>query len=159
MKAIRGRATAVAVSAVLAVLGTAPLLGGCAGDGRDKLVPREVAGVWKGPGGGRVEFQGDGTFRMSGIPRSAVEFGFSKPTTGSGPLSGRGSWELEGNTRRSDSVELRFAAGGSFRDDSESTLLRVAKGGDRPVLYFDTNSDKGYGYEVRRTGPAPQHAD
>ncbi|GAA3128900.1 hypothetical protein [Streptomyces echinatus] len=149
MKVVRGGATAVTV---FAVLGTALLLGGCAGDGRDKLAPRQVAGVWEGSGGGRVEFQSDGSFRMSGIPRGAIEFGFSKPPPGNGRLSGRGNWELEGDTRRSDSIELRFAAGGSFRDDSESTLLQVAKGGDHPSLYFDTNSDKGYGYEVRRTG-------
>lgn len=149
MKVFRGGATSVAV---LAVLGTALLLGGCAGEGRDKLVPRQVAGVWEGSGGGRVEFHDDGSFQMSGIPRSAIEFGFSEPTSGKGRLSGRGNWELEGNSRRSDSIELRFAAGGSFRDDAESTLLQVAKGGDHPVLYFDTNSDKGYGYEVRRAG-------
>ncbi|MFI0813235.1 hypothetical protein [Streptomyces echinatus] len=84
--------------------------------------------------------------------RWSTTSGFSKPPPGNGRLSGRGNWELEGDTRRSDSIELRFAAGGSFRDDSESTLLQVAKGGDHPSLYFDTNSDKGYGYEVRRTG-------
>ncbi|MFI0168540.1 hypothetical protein ACH4PW_27485 [Streptomyces sp. NPDC017082] len=137
---------------VLSVLGAALLLGSCAGGGRDKLAARQVAGVWQGSDGGRVEFHDDGTFRMSGIPRSAVEFGFGKPTTGTGRLSGRGDWELEGNTGRSDSIELRFSAGGSFRDDSESTLLQVTKSGDHPVLYFDINPDKGYGYEVRRAG-------
>ncbi|MES4892822.1 hypothetical protein [Streptomyces sp. NPDC096012] len=57
-----------------------------------------------------------------------------------------------GRPRRSDSIELRFAAGSSFPDDCESTLLGVTKDGDHPVLYFDNDPDKEYGYEVRRTG-------
>ncbi|MGW5213796.1 hypothetical protein ACWEQO_22000 [Streptomyces sp. NPDC004051] len=75
-----------------------------------ELTAQEVTGVWKGSGGGQVEFDDD----------------------------------------RSGTVELSFAAAGSFSDDPEFTLLQVQEAGDRPVLYFDTNPDKEYGYEIRR---------
>ncbi|MFE3940862.1 hypothetical protein ACFXPV_03125 [Streptomyces sp. NPDC059118] len=50
---------------------------GCEGKSPE-LRSGEVVGVWKGSGGGRIEFRADGTFDVSGIPRSAVEPSFSK---------------------------------------------------------------------------------
>ncbi|MGC9442022.1 hypothetical protein [Streptomyces sp. WG5] len=97
-----------------------------------------------------MEFTADGRFEMSGIPRSAVEFSFTDPPAGDGALSGEGEWELDGDDGKSGAIELGFDAGGSFSDDSESALLQVKEAGDSPVLYFDTNPDKAYGYEVRR---------
>ncbi|WP_158973233.1 hypothetical protein [Streptomyces griseus] len=148
MKVIRGCAMAAAVPVLL--LGGLFALNGCGGDTADELGSTEVSGVWKGSGGGRVEFGDDGRFEMSGIPRGAIEFGFSDPPPGNGRLSGRGEWSLVGDDDRSDGIELRFDAAGSFSDDSESTLLRVEEAGDHPTLYFDTDADKAYGYEVRR---------
>ncbi|MGV9287857.1 hypothetical protein [Streptomyces sp. NPDC003719] len=96
-----------------------------------------------------MEFGADGRFEMTGIPRDAVVFSFSDPPPGDGRLSGAGEWELDGGGT-SGTVELGFDAGGSFSGDGESTLLQVKEAGDRPVLYFDTDADKAYGYEVRR---------
>ncbi|MER6528020.1 hypothetical protein [Streptomyces sp. NPDC001508] len=56
-----------------------------------------------------------------------------------------------GDDDRSGAIEVFFDAAGSF-SDTESTLLQVEKVGDSPTLYFDTNPDKGYGYEVHREG-------
>ncbi|WP_461090381.1 hypothetical protein [Streptomyces incanus] len=79
------------------------------------------------------------------------------PPPGKGNLSGRGNWNLRGDDGRSGTIELNFAAAGSFSDDSESTILQVEEEGDRPKLYFDTNPDKQYGYTIRReTGEPPR---
>ncbi|MET9730538.1 hypothetical protein ABZZ79_07705 [Streptomyces sp. NPDC006458] len=148
MKVLRGCAIAAAVPVLF--LGSLFVLQGCDGGTSDELSSQQVAGVWKGSGGGRVEFDDDGTFEMSGIPRTAIEFGFTDPPPGNERLSGRGRWSLDGDDDRSGTVELRFAAAGSFSDDSESTLLQVEEAGDRPSLYFDTDADEGYGYEIHR---------
>ncbi|WP_230196601.1 hypothetical protein [Streptomyces coriariae] len=139
------------VAAVPALLlGGLFALDSCGAGKADELSSAQVDGVWKGSGGGRVEFDDDGRFEMSGIPRNAIEFGFIDPPPGNGRLSGRGEWSLVGDDDRSSTIELRFDAAGSFSDDSESTLLQVEEAGDRPKLYFDTDADEGYGYEVRR---------
>lgn len=46
--------------------------------------------------------------------------------------------------------------GGSFSDDSETELLRVEESGENPVMYFQVDVDKEYGYEVRRVDSEPQ---
>ncbi|MGW6239505.1 hypothetical protein ACWGBX_38605 [Streptomyces sp. NPDC055037] len=148
MKVLRGCATAAAVLVLL--LGGLFALESCGGGTSAELDAAQVAGVWKGADGGRVEFGDDGSFAMSGIPRSAIEFGFIEPPPGNGKLSGRGRWNLDGGDDRSGTIELRFDAAGSFSDDSESTLLQVEEAGERPKLYFDTDADEGYGYEIRR---------
>ncbi|MEF9906432.1 hypothetical protein [Streptomyces sp. P9-A2] len=152
MKILRGCAIAAAVPVLL--LGGLFALEACTGPSGE-LTAQEVAGVWKGSGGGRVEFDGDGTFTMSGIPQSAIEFSFIDPPPGKGNLSGRGEWNLRGDDDRSGTIELSFAAAGSFSDDSASTLLQVEETGDRPKLYFDTDPDKGYGYTIRREAGEP----
>jgi hypothetical protein len=150
MKVLRGCVTAAAV-AVLLFIGLFALQGCGAGE-EAELTSAQVAGVWKGSGGGRVEFGDDGRFEMAGIPRSAIEFSFIDPPPGNGRLSGRGEWNLRGDDDRSGTIELLFDAAGSFSQDTESTLLQVEKAGDSPTLYFDTDPDEGYGYEVRREG-------
>ncbi|MFF9077843.1 hypothetical protein ACF1BP_34865 [Streptomyces sp. NPDC014735] len=109
---------------------------GCGGKSSE-LRSEEVVGVWKGSGGRRIEFRADGTFDMSGIPRSAVEFSFSTPPPGKGSLSGRGRWDLEGQRDPSSGVELRFVEGGSFADDAGFALLRPVRNRDEPEMYFD----------------------
>jgi hypothetical protein len=52
-------------------------------------------------------------------------------------------------------ASLFIDEGGSFEDDSESALLRVDREGDSPVVYFDVDPDKEYGYEVRRVSQDP----
>lgn len=150
MKILRGCGIALVVC--VALVAALFSLEGCGGGERAELDTKQVAGVWTGSGGGRVEFRSNGRFAMSGIPRSAVVFGFSTPPPGDSPLSGQGTWELEGSSGRGNSIQLRFQAGGSFPDDSESGLLRVEKADDHPTLYFDSDSDKAYGYEIQRAG-------
>ncbi|MFI7869408.1 hypothetical protein [Streptomyces salinarius] len=148
MKVLRTCGTAAA-GLLLCLAGTYALVS-CGADEGGELGPAQLAGAWQGSGGGRVEFGADGRFEMSGIPRDAVVFSFSEPPPGDGRLSGRGEWELDGGDEKSGTIELLFDAGGSFPDDSEATLLQVKETGEHPVLYFDTNPDKAYGYEVRR---------
>ncbi|PSM38354.1 hypothetical protein C6Y14_37135 [Streptomyces dioscori] len=110
----------------------------------------QVVGVWEGSGGGRVQFHENGRFEMSGIPRNAVALGFVDPAPGEEKISGEGTWELEGGRDQGGSIELPIDKGGSFSDDSGSALLQIQRGGDEPEMYFDTDPDKEYGYEVRR---------
>ncbi|MFE2935065.1 hypothetical protein [Streptomyces sp. NPDC059221] len=116
---------------------------GCEGRSPE-LRSEEVVGVWKGSGGGRIEFRADGTFDMSGIPRSAVELSSSTPPSGKGSLSGRGEWEMEWHRDPSSGVEISFA------DGTESALLEVAGNGDEPEMYFELDVDTDRGYRVRR---------
>ncbi len=41
-------------------------------------------------------------------------------------------------------------AGGSFADAAQVAVLMVAEDGPPQVLFFSTNVDKPYGYEIRR---------
>ncbi|MFF1548215.1 hypothetical protein [Streptomyces sp. NPDC058291] len=148
MKLFRG--CGMVAAGLTLLLGGLFALDSCEVGKADELGSAQVTGVWKGSGGGRIEFSHDGRFDMSGIPRDAIEFSFTDPPPGNGRLSGRGEWSLDGGDDRSSTIELRFDAAGSFSDDSESTLLQVEEAGDHPTLYFDTNPDKRYGYEVRR---------
>ncbi|MFE7429504.1 hypothetical protein [Streptomyces sp. NPDC057545] len=122
---------------------------GCGGKSPE-LRSEEVLGAWKGSGGGRIGFREDGTFDMSGIPRSAVEYSFSTPPPGKGSFSGRGRWDLEGQRDPISGVELRFVEGGSFADDVGFALLRPVRSRDEPEMYFDVNPDTEDGYRVRR---------
>ncbi|MFF3627944.1 hypothetical protein [Streptomyces sp. NPDC002164] len=115
-----------------------------------ELRSEEVVGVWKGSDGGRIEFRADGTFDMSGIPRSAVKPSFSTLPPGKGSLSGRGKWDMEWQRDPGSGIELRFAEGGSFTDEGGFALLRAARGGDEPEVYFEGDPDTEDGYRVRR---------
>ncbi|MEK8142791.1 hypothetical protein NKH18_12990 [Streptomyces sp. M10(2022)] len=114
-----------------------------------ELESEQVVGVWEGSGGGQIVFHTNGTFEMARIPRSAIVFSFVDAPPGKAGCPG-GAWELDGEGDTSGAVELHFDTGGAFSDDGESALLQVDRGGDEPEMYFDTNVDKGYGYEVRR---------
>lgn len=150
MKLLRGRGLSVALPLLL--VGSLSAVQGCGEQEDAALRSAQVAGAWEGSGGGRIEFDADGTFDMSGIPRSAIVFSFVAPPPGKGRISGTGAWELGGEEESSGVVELRFDAGESFLDDGEFAMLRVDRGGENPELYFDTDPDKAYGYEVRRVG-------
>ncbi|MFF0260500.1 hypothetical protein [Streptomyces microflavus] len=134
-------------------------LGGCLAmfAVKPELIERtRIVGQWSGSGGARVELREDGRFEMSGIPRSAIVISFADPPPGKGRLSGSGTWELEEPSDRDtvESIRLNVDAVGSFTGGSEIAELRVARGGDKPVLYFATNVDKWYGFEISKTEQA-----
>ncbi|WFB11352.1 hypothetical protein LRS74_33220 [Streptomyces sp. LX-29] len=112
-----------------------------------ELTKEEVVGVWRGQDQGRVEFRNDGGFELSGTPRSAMVFSFSRPLPGD--IAGSGTWNFD-DGEPSSSITLRFDKGGSFPDNSEVELLTITHGGEHPTAYFDIDVDKAYGYEVRR---------
>ncbi|MFF8835667.1 hypothetical protein [Streptomyces sp. NPDC015130] len=116
----------------------------------EKIERTRIAGTWTGDGGARVVLRADGRFEMSGIPRSAVHFAFSDPPSGDGRLSGSGTWEPAHDGDKVDDITLYIAAGGSFTDTQVGSL-GVAEGGQDPVLYFSTDIDKWYGFEIRKT--------
>jgi hypothetical protein len=147
VKVLRGCAIAASVPAPL-FDGLLVLLGREGGTG--ELSARQVAGVWKGSGGARVEFDDDGTFEMSGVPRSAIVFSFTDPPPGKGRLSGTGRWSLYGNDGSSGTIELHTVLAGFSSADSVIGLLQVQDAGDHPSLYFDTDVDKKYGFEIHR---------
>ncbi|MFF2895207.1 hypothetical protein [Streptomyces sp. NPDC057966] len=122
---------------------------GCEGRSPE-LRSEEVVGVWKGSGGGRIEFRADGTFDMSGIPRSAVEPAFATLPPGKGSLSGKGKWYMEGQRDPGSGVALSISKGGSFTDDTGAAVLRAARNGDEPEVYFEGDPDTDRGYRVRR---------
>lgn len=147
MRRFRGCAICVAVPLLLFVALFA--LQGCEGE-TPKLGSGEVVGVWEGSGGGRIEFRADGTFDMSGIPRSAVEPAFPSLPPGKGSLSGKGEWYMEGQRDPGSGIALSFSKGGSFTDDTGFAVLRAARGGDEPEVYFEGDPDTDRGYRVRR---------
>ncbi|QES25045.1 hypothetical protein DEJ46_38265 [Streptomyces venezuelae] len=109
-----------------------------------------IAGTWTGDDGARVELHTNGRFEMSGIPRSAIVFAFSDPPPGDGKLSGSGTWEPRYPGDKVDEILLYVEAGGSFAD-TQIANLGVAENGQKPVLYFSTNADEWYGFEIRKT--------
>ncbi|MFF3731493.1 hypothetical protein ACFYXM_14520 [Streptomyces sp. NPDC002476] len=141
MRRFRGCAIFIAIPSLLFII--LFVMQGCEG-GSPELRSEEVVGVWKGSGGGRIEFRADGTFDMSGIPRSAIELSSSTTQPGKGSLSGRGEWEMEWDRDPSSGVEISFA------DGTESALLEITRIGDEPEMYFELNVDTDRGYRVRR---------
>ncbi|MEW9511974.1 hypothetical protein [Streptomyces bacillaris] len=128
------------------VLAVALLGGGTGCTGPDHTIERaQVVGIWKADDGGRIEFTADGRFAMSGIHREAETFSFSDPPPAGERLTGAGTWELE----HQRFIELSYEKGGSF-SDTETGSMGIAETGKDPVLYFSTDSDKEYGYEVRK---------
>ncbi|MEU0163044.1 hypothetical protein ABZ154_30630 [Streptomyces sp. NPDC006261] len=117
---------------------------GCTGPDHT-IESAQAIGLWKADDGGQIEFTSDGRFEMSGIARSAVVFSFSEPPPGDDPLAGAGTWELK-NQRL---IELSHEKGGSF-SHVEPGSMGIAESGKNPLLYFSTNSDKEYGYEVQK---------
>ncbi|MET9562580.1 hypothetical protein [Streptomyces tauricus] len=120
---------------------------------RATLDSDQIVGVWKGPGGGRIQFHENGRFEMSGIPRNAMALSFADPPPEKGRIAGEGTWQLEGGRDQGAALELLIDKGESFANTSETVLLQLQQGGENPRMYFDTNPDKEYGYEVRRTAP------
>ncbi|MCW8097788.1 hypothetical protein [Streptomyces tauricus] len=124
----------------------------CEAEG-EKLDSDQIVGAWKGSGAGRIRFHENGRFEMTGIPRDAIAFSFIDPPPGKGRIAGEGTWQLEGGRDQGAALELLIDKGGSFSNASETALLQLQQGGENPRMYFDTNPDKEYGYEVRRTAP------
>ncbi|MFF2012237.1 hypothetical protein ACFVWY_24575 [Streptomyces sp. NPDC058195] len=59
---------------------------------------------------------------------------------------------MEGQRDPGSGIELRFSKGGSFTEGTGFALLRAARGGDEPEVYFEGDPDAGHGYRVRRDG-------
>ncbi|MFI5768799.1 hypothetical protein ACIA74_09645 [Streptomyces sp. NPDC051658] len=128
-------------------------MGGClAGfaERPERIDRTQIAGTWTGDGGARVELHADGRFEMSGIPRSSITSSFIDPPPGDGRVSGSGTWKPEGDSDSVDSILLSIDAGGSFSEATETEALGVARSGENPVLYFATDVDKWYGYEIHK---------
>lgn len=147
VRRFRGCAICVVVPVLLFI--ALFVMQGCEGKSPE-LRSEEVVGVWKGSGGGRIEFRADGTFDMSGVSRSAVEPAFSSLPPGQGSLSGKGRWDMDGQRDPGSGIELRFVEGGSFTDEGGFAQLRTVRGGDEPEVYFEGDPDTDRGYRVRR---------
>ncbi|MEV8445686.1 hypothetical protein [Streptomyces parvus] len=139
----RGRCAAISLA-----LGLAVVLSGCSTAGTTAVDTDGLPGVWTGSGGGRVEFHADGRFSMKGIPAESVDFTWSEQRNGATRVSGAGTWQQQDIDE--DSLQLMFDAGGSFPTDEEVATLMVAEDGPPQVLYFSTNVDKPYGYEIEK---------
>ncbi|WDG31472.1 hypothetical protein N7925_25715 [Streptomyces sp. CA-278952] len=63
-------------------------------------------------------------------------------------MSGAGTWRQDDVAE--DSLQLMIEAGGSFPTDEEVATLMVAGDGPPQVLFFSTNVDKPYGYEIKK---------
>ncbi|MDW4897309.1 hypothetical protein ACFXOL_29320 [Streptomyces californicus] len=132
------------VSSLALVLASA--LSGCSTADTTPVDIDGLPGVWTGRGGGRVEFHADGRFSMKGIPTESIGFAFSEPPD-EDRVAGSGTWE---RVPDEDQVQLMIDAGGSFADAAQVAVLMVAEDGPPQVLFFSTNVDKPYGYEIRR---------
>ncbi|MFI1190551.1 hypothetical protein [Streptomyces californicus] len=137
----RKRFTVPSLALVLALA-----LGGCSTAGTTPVDTAGLPGVWTGSGDGRVEFHADGRFSMRGIPAESIGFAFSEPPD-EDRVAGSGTWERDTDE---DQVQLMIDAGGSFADAAQVAVLMVAEDGPPQVLFFSTNVDKPYGYEIRR---------
>ncbi|WP_432056261.1 hypothetical protein [Streptomyces sp. bgisy022] len=147
---MRRRSGCAALALLLALSPVALFaLDGCGAPEGGELSGAQVVGVWSGEGGATLEFGAGGRFEMTRIPREAIPFSDSLP--GDGRLSGSGAWTLA-DSDRSGTIELVIDPGGSFADEGATALLQVKEAGKHPVMYFDTNPDRAYGYEVRRIG-------
>ncbi|WP_237725626.1 MULTISPECIES: hypothetical protein [Streptomyces] len=139
----RGRSAAMSLA-----LGLAVTLSGCSTAGTTAVDTDGLPGVWTGSGGGRVEFHADGRFSMKGIPAESVVFTWSEPRNGATRVSGAGTWQQQDVDE--DSLKLMIDVGGSFPTDEEVATLMVAEDGPPQVLFFSTNVDKPYGYEIEK---------
>ncbi|MET9054023.1 hypothetical protein ABZW50_23045 [Streptomyces bacillaris] len=128
------------------VLGLAFALGGCSAAGTTAVDTAGLPGVWTGSGGGRVDFHADGRFSMKGIPAESIGFAFGEPPD-EDRVAGSGTWEQDTDE---DRLNLMIDAGGSFTDAKQMAVLMVAEDGPPQVLFFSTNVDKPYGYEIRK---------
>ncbi|MFH9263951.1 hypothetical protein ACH4KN_06745 [Streptomyces sp. NPDC017546] len=137
-------------AAIFVALGLAVTLSGCSTAGTTAVDPDGLPGVWTGSGGGRVEFQADGRFSMKGIPTESVGFAFGEPPT-EDRVAGSGTWNVDDSDE--DRLQLRIDAGGSFADADQMAVLMVAEDGPPQVLFFSTNVDKPYGYELKKKNP------
>lgn len=136
-------------AAIFGALGLALTLGGCSTAGTTAVDTAGLPGVWTGSGGGRVEFRADGRFSMKGIPAESVDFTWSEPRHGATTVSGAGTWRQDDVAE--DSLLLMIDVGGSFPTAEEVATLMVAEDGPPQVLFFSTNVDKPYGYEIKKT--------
>ncbi|MFI7234417.1 hypothetical protein [Streptomyces cyaneofuscatus] len=127
-------------------LGLALSLGGCSNAGTTAVDTAGLPGVWTGSGGGRVEFHADGRFSMERIPTESIGFAFGEPPA-EDRVAGAGTWERETDE---DRLNLMIDAGGSFADADQIAVLMVAEDGPPQVLFFSTNVDKPYGYEIEK---------
>ncbi|MEU1217032.1 hypothetical protein ACFYSH_24270 [Streptomyces sp. NPDC005791] len=93
----------------------------------------------------RCLHQTRGGFR--GIPTESIGFAFGEPPA-EDRVAGAGTWERDDIDE--DSLNLMIDAGGSFADADQIAVLMVAKDGSPQVLFFSTNVDKPYGYEIRK---------
>ncbi|MEV5201068.1 hypothetical protein [Streptomyces sp. NPDC053720] len=57
---------------------------------------------------------------------------------------------MEGQRHPGSGIGLSFSKGGSFTDDTGFALLRAARGGDEPEVYFEADPDTDRGHRVRR---------
>ncbi|MEU0957622.1 hypothetical protein ABZ353_35640 [Streptomyces niveus] len=142
MKFVNPRgAMSFALTAVM--FGTA----GCVSES-ERVESAQISGVWSGADGGRVEFGDDGRFELSGIPRDAVVFSFTDPPPKGQKVRGQGAWSVK---EKGSIVELIYDSTGSFAEGGEAGSLGVADSGDPLKLYFSTNSEKEYGYEIQKS--------
>ncbi|MFB8353344.1 hypothetical protein [Streptomyces niveus] len=128
---------------------TAVMLGaaGCVSES-ERVESAQIPGVWSGADGGRVEFGDDGRFELSGIPRDAVVFSFIDPPPNGQKVSGQGTWSVKG---KGSIVELIYDSRGSFAEGGEAGSLSVADSEEPLTLYFSTNSEHEYGYEIQKS--------
>ncbi|MFD3515700.1 hypothetical protein [Streptomyces sp. NPDC058657] len=130
-------------------------VGGCCAmlsERPERIARGRIAGIWIGENGARVVMRVDGRFEMSGIPRSALTPRFSEPPLRGENVSGSGTWTPVGDSGSVTTISLSIAAGGSFAEGTDAEELGVARSGEGPVLYFSTDPDKWYGFELRKTG-------
>ncbi|MGW7415781.1 hypothetical protein [Streptomyces sp. NPDC054863] len=140
---------------VVLILAGLVAVGGCfavMSERPERIARAQIVGTWVGEDGARVEMYADGRFEMSGIPRSALTPSFTGPPLGDVIVSGSGTWKPVGESGSVALVSLFIDAGGSFAESTATEELGVARSGEKPALYFATDPDKWYGFEIRKTG-------
>ncbi|WP_159392574.1 hypothetical protein [Streptomyces niveus] len=63
-------------------------------------------------------------------------------------VRGQGAWSVK---EKGSIVELIYDSTGSFAEGGEAGSLGVADSGDPLKLYFSTNSENEYGYEIQKS--------